>query len=287
MTDLQHIFSAHDLLGEGPVWDPMEQTLYWVNIEAGQYHRLDPATGLHQLFEVGGMLGVLALREKGGMVMATDHGFVFWDPVSGKLEPISDPEAGNPLSRFNDGSVDRAGRFWAGSMGDGCNNHLYRLDADLSVHLIDSGICVSNGIGWSPDNRVMYYTDSDPHLIYAYDFDLATGTAENRRVFIDSSDASGVPDGLTVDSQGFIWSARWDGWRIERYDPQGKLERSIPMPVQRPTSVMFGGPNLDVLYITSARMEFSDEELTKQPLAGDLFAMQVDVKGLPETRFAG
>ena len=287
MADLQHIFGAQNHLGEGPLWDPIEQALYWVDVEAGQYHRLDPASGAHQVVTVGGMVGVLALREQGGMVLATDHGFAFWDPVTLNLTRIGDPEADKPQARFNDGSVDRAGRFWAGTLGDGCNNNLYRLDPDGTIHRMDTGICVSNGIAWSPDNRVMYYTDSDPCRIYAYDFDLTTGTIENRRVFIDSSGQSGVPDGLTVDSQGFLWSARWDGWRIERYDPQGKLERSIPMPVQRPTSVMLGGPGLDTLYITSARMEFTPEELTRQPLAGDLFAVQVEVKGLPESRFAG
>ena len=287
MTDLEHVFGAQDQLGEGPLWDPAGQTLYWVDIEAGRYHTLHPASGAHQIVEVGEMVGVLALREQGGMVMATNHGFALWHPDAKKLEHIIDPEADNPLTRFNDGSVDRAGRFWAGTLGDNCSNNLYRLDPNGSVHLMDTGICVSNGIGWSPDNRVMYYTDSDPQVIYAYDFDLASGAIENRRVFVDSTGQSGSPDGLTVDSQGFVWSSRWDGWRIERYDPQGKLERSIPMPVQRPTSVMFGGPDLDVLYITSARMEISAEDLIRQPLAGDVFSLQPGVKGLPEARFAG
>ena len=287
MNELQHILGAQNQLGEGPLWDPQEQVLYWVDIEVGRYHILKPSTDAHQVVEVGGMIGVLALRQQGGMVMATDRGFAFWDPAAQKLTPLGDPEADKPQTRFNDGSVDRAGRFWAGTMGDGYNNHLYRLDPNGSIQRMDSGICVSNGIGWSPDNRVMYYTDSDPHRIYAYDFDLASGAIENRRILIDSSEQSGSPDGLTVDSQGFIWSARWDGWRIERYDPQGKLVRTIPVPVQRPTSVMFGGSNLDVLYITSARMELTPQDLASQPQAGDVFCLQVDVKGMPEARFAG
>lgn len=287
MTELMHGFGSQDLLGEGPLWDVQEQALYWVDILAQRYHILKPATGAHQVIAVGETVGVLALRQQGGFVVATEHGFSYWDPTTRSLTRIGDPEAAKPESRFNDGSIDRAGRFWAGTMGDGANNHLYRLSPDGAIQLMESGITVSNGIGWSPDNRVMYYTDSDPRVIYAYDYDLASGDIANRRVLIDSSDQSGVPDGLTVDSQGFIWSARWDGWRIERYDPQGKLERTIPMPVQRPTSVMFGGADLDVLYITSARMEFSPEELLPQPLAGDLFYLLPGVKGLPETRFAG
>ena len=140
-------------------------------------------------------------------------------------------------------------------MGDPFNNALYRLDADLSLRTMESGIDISNGIGWSPDNRVLYHTNSTPAIIYAYDFDLQSGEIANRRIFVDSSAETGVPDGLTVDSQGYIWSARWGGWRLDRYDPQGRLERSVRMPVEFPTSVIFGGADLDVLYVTSARVD--------------------------------
>ena len=287
MDELEHVLAAQDELGEGPVWDAVGQALYWVDIERGLVHRFHPSSGDHRVMRVGKKVGALALREGGGMVMATEVGFAFWDEGEQSLRLIGDPEAHKPQTRFNDGAADRRGRFWAGTMGDPYHNHLYRLDPDLSIHTMESGIDISNGIGWSPDNRVMYYTDSTPGIIYAYDFDVETGEIANRRVWVDRSGRPGVPDGLTVDSEGFVWSACWDGWCVERYDPQGNLERTIHLPVPRPTSVMFGGPNLDVLYITSARTELSEAALNQSPLSGDLFCLQPGVRGLPEPRFAG
>jgi L-arabinonolactonase len=287
MNEIMHVFAAQDELGEGPLWNPLEQKLYWVDIEKGCYHHFHPATGAHEIIQVGKRIGVLAFRHKGGMVMATERGFAFWDTQAKRLQHIGDPEADKPQTRFNDGAVDRLGRFWAGTLGDSYQNSLYRLDADLTIHKMESGIDISNGIGWSPDNRVMYYTDSSPQKIYAYDFDLPTGTISNKRVFVDSSDRPGSPDGLTVDAEAFIWSARWGGWCLERYDPAGKLERTVKVPVECPTSVMFGGANLDVLYFTSASIEIPKDKRSQFPLAGDLFCFQPGVKGLPEALFAG
>jgi sugar lactone lactonase YvrE len=152
---------------------------------------------------------------------------------------------------------------------------------------METGVTVANGIGWSPDNKTMYFTDSAPKIIYAYDFDPSTGAIENRRNFMHTPDEPGVPDGLAVDSEGFIWSARWDGWKITRYDLEGKVEREIPVPVGRPTSCAFGGPGLKNLYITSARVGLSETELREQPLAGDLFVLETDVKGMIEPKFLG
>ncbi len=198
-----------------------------------------------------------------------------------------DPEANKANTRFNDGAVDRMGRFWAGTLGDSYNNNLYRLDPDLSVHLMEKGVDISNGIGWSPDNRLMYFTDSSPKKIYVYDYDLATGEIENRRVFVDSADQPGVPDGMTVDADGYIWSARWGGWRINRYDPDGVLVGSIELPVEFPTSVMFAGSDLDRLYITSARVSIPQAMRAKRPLDGNLFVYEPGVRGIEEPFFAG
>jgi sugar lactone lactonase YvrE len=287
MDEIFHVFASQDELGEGPLWNPREQKLYWVDIVNNRYHSLDPLTLANETTVVGEQIGVLAFRERGGSVMATERGFAFWDPENGAFTRIADPEAHKPETRFNDGAVDRAGRFWAGTLGDPYNNHLYRLDADLSVHLMDGGIDISNGIGWSPDNKLMYYTDSSPKKIFVFDFDLESGSIENKRVFIDSSDREGVPDGMTVDTEGFIWSARWGGWCIERYNPDGKLEKTIKVPVECPTSVMFGGKDLDILYITSARVEIPPEKRPGRPLDGDLFCLQPGVRGLPEHFFKG
>ena len=194
---------------------------------------------------------------------------------------IADPEAGKANARFNDGVIDRQGRFWAGTIAPGATSALYRLDPDLSVHTLETGVGVSNGIGWSLDDRTMYYTDSPRRVIYAYDFDAATGAIANRRPFVLlGDDEPGAPDGLAVDSQGFVWSARWDGWKVCRYDPAGKLEREIKMPVQRPTSCAFGGQHLDELYITSAWTGLSDEQRRAQPFAGDVFRLHARRPGL-------
>jgi sugar lactone lactonase YvrE len=287
MSAVEHVLAVQNKLGEGPIWDAEAQVLYWVDIEPGRFHRLDPATGEHEVFDVGLPLGALALRASGGLVMATRDGFAFWDPETGALRFIADPEADRPGARFNDGAVDRQGRFWAGTLGQGPNSSLYRLDPDGSVHTMETGVTTSNGIGWSPDDRTMYYTDSPLRVIYAYDFDPATGAIENRRPFIHTPDEEGVPDGLTVDSEGFIWSARWRGWKVTRYDPEGKPEREIRMPVQYPTSCTFGGPGLDELYITSAWTRLSEAEREEQTQAGDLFRLRAGVKGLEEPRFLG
>jgi len=287
MGEIELVFAAHDVLGEGPRWHPQEQCLYWVDIEEKRYHRLHVATNTHQIFNVGELIGVLAFRSRGGLVMASERGFSFFDPEMQKLEHIGDPESHKPETQFNDGAVDRLGRFWAGTLGDPFKNSLYRLDPDLSIHLMDTGFDISNGMGWSPDNRVMYLTDSTPGMIYAYDYDLATGSITNRREFVNRSGQPGVPDGLTVDAEGFIWSAVWDGGCIERYDPDGKLERRINLPVQYPTSMAFGGQDLDELYITSALYEFPKEERHRYPLDGGLFCIKGLAKGIEVSMFAG
>ena len=292
MSEVEHFLAVKNKLGEGPVWNPAEQALYWVDIESNCYHRLDSTTGAHEVFPVGLPVGVLALRAAGGLIMATKRGFAFWDSQKG-LHFIADPEADKLHTRFNDGAVDCQGRFWAGTMCDppeSCDEpggSLYRLDADESMHTMETGLTISNGIGWSPDHKLMYLTDTPRHMIYVYDFDAATGAIANRRPFIHTPEDEGVPDGLAVDSQGFIWSARWGGWKITRYDPTGKAEREIHLPVQYPTSCAFGGEHLDELYITSAWTALTEEQKQQQPYAGDLFRVKMDIQGLEQPKFAG
>ena len=288
MSQVERILSVGNKLGEGPLWNMDEQALYWVDIDDGRFQRYFPADGRVESFNVGLPVGVVRLRASGGLVMATRDGFAFWNPQTQSAEFIADPEAGKPDARFNDGVIDRRGRFWAGTIAPGMTSALYRLDPDLSVHTMETGVGVSNGIGWSLDDRTMYYTDSPRRVIYAYAFDAATGAIENRRPFVLlGDDEPGSPDGLAVDSEGFVWSARWDGWKVSRYDPTGKLEREIKMPVQRPTSCAFGGKQLDELYITSAWTGLNEEQRRTQPFAGDVFRLKTDVKGLPEPKFAG
>jgi ABC-type nitrate/sulfonate/bicarbonate transport system ATPase subunit len=164
---------------------------------------------------------------------------------------------------------------------------LYRLDTDGRVSRMDTGFHVSNGLGWSPDNRRFYFTDSGPKRIYVYDFDLEGGAVENRRTFVQVPDGVGVPDGLAVDAEGFVWSAHWDGWCVTRYDPDGKVDRVINLPVPRPTSCAFGGPDLTTLYITSARIRLSAGQLAEAPLSGSVFALQSGIRGLARNALRG
>jgi sugar lactone lactonase YvrE len=293
MNDLEHLLAVQNELGEGPVWDAEDQVLYWVDIYGQAFYRFSPATGDLRKIEVGVQVGALAPRISGGLVMATRRGFALWDEQSAALAFLADPEADHPETRFNDGAVDPAGRFWAGTMLEGSEEwdkapgNLYRLDPDHSVTRMDTGFAISNGIGWSPDWKTMYFTDSPRQVIYAYDYDLLTGAIENRRPFIQTPGELSVPDGLTVDSEGCIWSARWGGWRVIRYDPQGKQEREISLPVQYPTSCTFGGAALDELYITSAATALSASKRVEQPFAGDVFRIKPGIKGLERPRFLG
>jgi sugar lactone lactonase YvrE len=282
-------YQAQDSLGEGPVWVPEEQALYWVDILRPALQRWHPNSGEYQYWEMPSDIGCFALQENGGIVTALRTGFAFLDLSTGQLTPKGNPEAEIPATRFNDGKCDRRGRFWAGTMDEGSPNTrgaLYRMDLDGSYKKIKSGIGISNGLGWSPDSQIMYYTDSAQRTIWAYDFDNESGTITNERVFAQTPKEY-VPDGLTVDSEGFVWSAKWDGWKIVRYAPDGSVDLEVKLPVQRPTSCMFGGPELRQLFVTSARVGLSETELQAQPLAGSIFQVETNTQGLPEPRYAG
>ena len=286
-NSVEHVLAVGNKLGEGPIWHVEEEALYWVDIQNKRYHRLKPATGVHAVFDVDFVISAIGFRASGGLVMATGEGLALCDPAEEALRVVADPEAHETDTRFNDGAVDRQGRFWAGTMGPDLTHNLYRMDPDASVHPMETGIGTSNGIGWSPDDTTMYYTDSARRVIYAYDFDPVSGDIANRRPFVRVPEGAGVPDGLTVDSEGYVWSARWDGWQVVRYDPDGQVVREVRLPVQRPTSCALGGPGLDELYITSAWTGLTEAQRRAQPRAGDLFRVRVGVPGLPEPVFLG
>jgi len=285
------VLAANALLGEGPLWDPAERALYWVDIKGRLVHRFDPARGEDRQWRVPEAVGSLAVRERGGLVLALASGFHFFDPATGATQPIVDPEPDRPENRFNDGKPDRHGRFWAGSMHDpeiSPTGSLYRLDADLSCHRSPAtGLVCSNALCWSPDGRTMYHADTPTGTVWAWDFDPATGDIANRRTFAQIPPGDGVPDGATVDAAGFVWLAHWNGWRLTRFDPAGRVERVVPLPVQRPTCPAFGGPALDVLYVTSATIHLSAGERASQPWAGGILALSPGVRGVPEARFRG
>jgi L-arabinonolactonase len=278
LYEVEHVLCINNVVGEGPIWNPTEQALLWVDIGAGRFFKFIPATGDFQSHALDQPIGCLALHADGGLVLAVSAGIAYWD--NGPLVICKSRDQLGTYNRFNDGAVDRAGRFWVGTASDKPENHLFRLDCDGTAYVMETGIIISNGIGWSPDNQTMYYSDSGGSgVVYAYDFDLESGSISHRRVFLPPTGTAAVADGLTVDSEGCLWIAFWDGWRVERRAPDGSLLQQIAMPVQRPTSCAFGGKELNELYVTSASPEIVR---TEQPQAGDLFKICTDVKGLPE-----
>jgi L-arabinonolactonase len=283
-TAIRPLTEINCLLGEGPVWSVAEKALYWIDIESPALHRWYWGASETQTWSLPALVGALAIRERGGLVLALRTGIHTFDLTSGELTFVADPEGELPGTRYNDGTVDPAGRFWIGGMvltGEPRAAGMYRFSADGVAVKVLSGIGCANGAGFSPDGTVMYHTDSDTRTITRYEFDAATGDIRNPTVFVSDDDCT--PDGLTVDAQGFVWSAKWDGSRIVRYAPDGSIDRVIPVPVQRPTSVTFGGPDLRTLIITTARNDLTPEELETQPLAGRLLVIDdAGVTGLPE-----
>ncbi|MEN4042268.1 MAG: SMP-30/gluconolactonase/LRE family protein [Anaerolineaceae bacterium] len=288
-VEVVQVVRLQNQLGECPLWDPRNNCLYWVDIERNLFYRYHPGSGAVVENTLELPIYALGLDARHGLVAGSQAGFVFYDAIANSIEHIAEVIVGEPERRFNDGAVDRQGRFWAGTLDRQRTptNHLYRLNPDLSVRTMDSGIVQSNGIDWSPDWRTMYLTDTRRRSIFAYDFDLARGEIANRRALIKTPDdlAQGVPDGLVVDAEGFIWSARFRGWKLARYDPAGKLEREIQLPVQRPSSMIFGGENLDELYITTASIEIPPETLKHHPMAGSILRIDAGVKGKQPTFF--
>ena len=281
-------YQSEDILGEGPVWSVAEQALYWVDIERPCLQKWQPESSAYMAWTMPSRIGSFALREKGGAVVALQDGIYLFDLDSGDLTNVCRPEAGLN-TRFNDGKCDRHGRFWAGTLDMAFAEPagaLYRLDNDGNCQKMRPGVTCSNGLGWSPDNQTMYYTDTTTRNIFAYDFDPETGDIQNERIFAQDKEGTGYPDGLTVDAEGYVWSAKWDGWRIVRYAPDGSIDREINLPVQRPTSCVFGGPEMNLLYITSASAGLSSEERAEQPLAGSIFVLETAVTGLPEPFYA-
>ena len=291
MNEIEHVWPAQDEVGETPIWLPDEQALYWIDVEGKRVHRLEPATRRMQTLNVDFPITALARRASGGWVTASKAGLYFWDHRTNRSQFIVDPEAGNPDVRFNDGAVDRQGRFLIGTLNqkdlNAPDGSLYRLDPGGLIHKLDTGLAVANGIGLSPDGKTLYVTDMFHSRILAYDYDVRGGTVTRRRTFAGVPAETGFPDGLIVDGEGFIWSAHWGGSRITRYDPDGRIERQIKVPVANPTCLAFGGRDLDELYITTAWFMLSDQDRKAQPTAGDLFRVKTDVTGLAEPAFAG
>ncbi|MEM7462673.1 MAG: SMP-30/gluconolactonase/LRE family protein [Pseudomonadota bacterium] len=301
---IELVVDCQNHLGEGPVWDVEEGRLYWVDgtgsrVGKHAFWRYDPGSEKVEQWSLNRDIGAFALRKDGGLVLALDDGFYFHE-LGNDTEPslITRIDEDQPRTRLNDGKVDRQGRFFAGGMDDKeelkiCA--LWRLDPDLSVTKVDEGIICSNGPCWSPDNRTFYFADTFVDEFWAYDFEIETGTVSNKRIFATTKDHEGVPDGSTVDEEGFLWNAELISGDLVRYAPDGTIDRKIGMPVRNITSVMFGGDRLDEIYVTSmARVKHPAVhdhfriEAKPQFGAGALYRIRgLGIRGLPELRFAG
>ncbi len=251
MPEIVKLAEEKAKVGEGPIWDPRTQTLLWTDIQTGRLFRYDPATGTNETIHKGHYVGGFAVNKQGGMVQCIWDGVVLWRSDDDWIRIHGETHNGERL-QFNDISADPAGRVFAGSFLDDRPGKLDRFDSDGSVSIVEEGIGCSNGIGYSPDRRTMYHTDSAKRTIYAYDYDESTGNICSRREFVVLPDTEGVPDGMTVDAEGYVWTAVWFGGCIIRFDPKGNEERRIRLPALQTSSVMFGGTDFADIYVTSA-----------------------------------
>jgi sugar lactone lactonase YvrE len=288
MADVTCIADLHMVLGEGPVWVEREAALYWLDIKGRKIFRL-LENGQRDEWATPFRVGSIAPRSGGGFIAGTDDGIAAIGLDKPSFEIVANPEENFPDNRFNDGKVDRAGRFWAGTMDDRerqATGTLYRIGPDLRCTAVDDGYRVTNGPAFSPAGDRMYHNDSARQVTYVFDLD-GEGNAADRRTFVEFGEGDGFPDGMTVDAEGCLWIAFWDGGCVRRFSPQAELLETVEMPVARPTSCVFGGPDLDRLYVTSARIGLDEAALAMQPKAGGLFMLSPGVRGLADLPFAG
>jgi sugar lactone lactonase YvrE len=288
----QIVSNTRNLLGESPAWSSREQALYWVDIPAKRLYRLGWNQGLEQSWELPELVSAVVPRASGGVVLTLHKRVVLFDPETERLETLCRPDP-NPENRSNDARCDALGRLWLGTMQNnlGANGEsqairqssgsLYRIQTNGSTLELLSDVGISNGLAWSPDSKTMYFADSLEGQMYAFDYDLEQGLISNRRVF--SSFERGVPDGSAVDSEGYLWNARWDGSCLVRFSPNGQVDRVLELPVTQPSSCTFGGEHLEILFVTAASMGFNQSN----PLEGAILALDVGARGCSSPEFAG
>jgi len=267
------------VVGEGPLWHPGEQRLYWIDIPTGRIFRYEPASGTHEQCYGGEVVGGFTIQADGALLLFMARGAVkIWR--EGELTTVVDEIPGERESRFNDVIADPAGRVFCGTMPtENQLGRLYRLDTDGTLTELLDGIGVSNGMGFTRDHRQMYYTDSAKREIYLFDYDQATGALTNQRVFVQTPEGEGIPDGMTVDAEGCVWSARWDGGCLIRYAPDGTEVLRINFPAKKVSSVTFGGTDYTDMFVTTAG---GDRKAQEGPGAGALFHLNLGIRGLPE-----
>ena len=275
-------------LGEAPLWDPVSGTFWCVDIIRCRLIAYDWDPGTTTEWPLPSLGGGLALAAGGRLLVATQTGLFLFDRTTGDYAFVVHPEPGVPINRLNEGKVDPQGRFWIGSictLGRRPTGSLYRVDPDGRTDRVLPDITVPNCLVWTADRTRVLFTDSAKKVIWSFAYDAAAGTLSDRQVFADCSSYAGIPDGGALDQEGFLWNAEFGGGRIVRYDPQGRIEREIALPVTQVTSMAFAGPALDQLVITTSKRLLSPADRAAQPLAGDLFVTRPGVRGLVEPSF--
>jgi sugar lactone lactonase YvrE len=291
LTEVAVVVDCHALLGEGPVWIPEDEALYWVDILGRTVYRYRPTDRSVSQFEVDRTVGCVSSRRTGGLVLGLQDEVVAFDPESGALTTIAPIEQDDPTTRINDGTCDPAGRFWVGTqpwdetrVGVAA---LYCVDTDGSCRRMLDNVTISNGLGWSADARTMYYIDTQNQTVDAFDFDLDSGDISARRRLLEIDESEGYPDGLAMDAEDCIWVALWGGAAVHRYSPDGDKLQVVEIPATQVTSCAFGGPELEDLYITSATMELPQADLLAHPRSGALFRCRVGVAGMATSTYNG
>lgn len=295
MKKLEKISEFRAILGECPVWDSDKKIIYWVDIIGKKLFSFNIDSKISSVINFNNFVGSVALRRNNQFIIASEEGIHFFDQNNLLVKKLFNPEDYLNENRFNDGKCDAAGRFWVGSTSYGENEKvgsLYCIDKNLNYKKVIDEIIVSNGLSWSPDNKIMYHIDSPTREVKAYDYDIKNGEIKNERIVIVFNKEEGYPDGMTIDKEGMLWIAHWDGNKIGRWNPEnGKMIEKIDIPVKRVSSVTFGGPRLNELFITTAIKGFNEinKELNENlnGYDGMLFRVKVDVCGINTYRFYG
>ncbi|MTH54787.1 SMP-30/gluconolactonase/LRE family protein [Bacillus mangrovi] len=289
MGKAELVYDAKAILAEGPVWDDRENLLYWIDIHGKVIHIYNPETTEDTVIETASKVGTITLTEDGRLAAAMEDGFYLIDTASGERSFIADPEKDVPDNRFNDGKADPAGRFIAGTMhaeGQGETGALYSLDGDGQFEQLISGVGISNGLAWNEAGTIFYYIDTPTQQVAAYDYDLESGSISGRKTVIEVPEEDGHPDGMTIDAEGMLWIAHYNGSRVSRWNPEtGEKLEEIELPVSQVTCCTFGGPDLDELYITTGRENLEGGQLAEQPLAGAIFKVKTNTKGRKTFRY--